>query len=67
MWDTGGDFLRPQTEGDKILVARNCHKAVYHGIYLRQLKPVYIYPDITRAGIQGQIRPDEIEGIKPRS
>lgn len=47
--------------GDKILVARNCHKAVYHGIYLRQLKPVYIYPDITRAGIQGQIRPDEIE------
>ena len=42
--------------GDKILVARNCHKAVYHGIYLRQLKPVYIYPDITRAGIQGQIR-----------
>ena len=47
--------------GDKILVARNCHKAVYHGIYLRQLKPVYIYPDITRAGIQGQIRPDEID------
>ena len=46
---------------DKILVARNCHKAVYHGIYLRQLKPVYIYPNITKAGIQGQIRPDDIE------
>lgn len=46
---------------DKILVARNCHKAVYHGIYLRQIKPVYIYPNITKAGIQGQIRPDDIE------
>ena len=30
--------------GDKILVARNCHKSVYHAIYLNELKPVYIYP-----------------------
>ena len=25
--------------GDKVLVARNCHKAVYHALYLRQLHP----------------------------
>lgn len=41
--------------GGKILVARNCHKAVYHAIYLRQLAPVYLYPVKTRCGIQGQI------------
>lgn len=43
-------------KGDKILVARNCHKAVYHGIYLRELHPVYVYPVITGFGLQGQIR-----------
>ena len=32
--------------GDKILVARNCHKAVYHAIEIRGLQPVYIYPDV---------------------
>lgn len=31
--------------GDCVLVARNCHKAVYHGLELRGLKPVYLYPD----------------------
>lgn len=31
-------------KGDKILVARNCHKSVYHAIYLNELKPVYLYP-----------------------
>lgn len=30
--------------GDKVIVARNCHKSVYHAIALRQLRPVYIYP-----------------------
>lgn len=31
--------------GEKIIVARNCHKAVYHAIRLLRLKPVYIMPD----------------------
>ena len=47
--------------GDRILVARNCHKAVYHGIYLRQLRPVFIYPNITKSGIQGQITASDVE------
>ncbi len=34
--------IRP---GGKILIARNCHKAVYHALYLRNLKPVYVYPE----------------------
>lgn len=31
--------------GDKLIIARNCHKAVYHAIRLLRLKPVYIMPD----------------------
>lgn len=30
--------------GDKVLVARNCHKSVYHAISLRGLIPTYLYP-----------------------
>ncbi|MEY8508916.1 aminotransferase class I/II-fold pyridoxal phosphate-dependent enzyme [Lachnospiraceae bacterium 42-17] len=29
---------------DTILVARNCHKSVYHAIYMNELDPVYVYP-----------------------
>ena len=29
-------------KGDKVLVARNCHRSVYHGIYLLGLEPVYL-------------------------
>lgn len=32
-------------KGDRILVARNCHKAVYHAMYLHELEPVYLYPE----------------------
>ncbi len=30
--------------GDSILIARNCHKAVYNAIRLLHLNPVYFYP-----------------------
>lgn len=46
--------------GDKVLVARNCHKAVYHALYLRQLHPVFTYPEVTRTGLQGQITEAQI-------
>lgn len=46
----------------QILVARNCHKAVYHAIYLRNLKPVYIYPQMdNELWINGGIFPDKVE------
>lgn len=47
-------------KGDRVLVARNCHKAVYHAIFLRELIPIYLYPRITHYGIQGQIAPDDV-------
>lgn len=31
--------------GDRIIVARNSHKAVYHAIRVLRLKPIYILPD----------------------
>ena len=49
-------------KGGKILVARNCHKAVYHAVYLRELQPVYIYPhEDPKLGINGGISPGRVE------
>ena len=43
---------------DKVLVARNCHKAVYNALFLHELMPVYIYPEYIEAwGISGGISP----------
>ena len=48
--------------GDTIIVARNCHKSVYNAIFLRGLKPVWIYPDeVEEFGIHGAMRPYEVE------
>lgn len=44
-----------------ILVARNCHKSVYHALFLRQLQAVYVYPKVTKIGIQGQVLAEDIE------
>ena len=30
--------------GDEVLIARNCHKSVYHAVEIFGMKPVYIYP-----------------------
>ncbi len=47
--------------GGKILTARNCHKAVYHAIYLNRLKAEYLYPEeIVEFGINGGIRADDV-------
>lgn len=49
-------------KGGRILIARNCHKAVYHGIYLRDLIPVYIYPQTDSIlGINGGICVSQVE------
>lgn len=31
--------------GDRILMARNCHKSAYHAVMLKQLEPVFVYPE----------------------
>ena len=48
---------------EKILVARNSHKSIYHGLFLRQLKAEYVYPVETSLGIQGQVTKEQIEEL----
>ena len=49
-------------QNGQILVARNCHKAVYHALYLRNLVPTYIYPQMdSKWWINGGISPDKVE------
>lgn len=46
----------------EILIARNCHKAVYHALYLRNLTPTYVYPQMDKKWwINGGISPDKVE------
>lgn len=51
-------------KGDKIIMARNCHKSVYNAVFLGELEPVYIYPQlIEEYGINGGILPQNIENL----
>ncbi|MCM1244961.1 MAG: aminotransferase class I/II-fold pyridoxal phosphate-dependent enzyme [Roseburia sp.] len=54
--------------GDRIVVARNCHRSVYHAIRLLELRPVYVYPEPAgsageRLGIAGEIRAEAVEQV----
>ena len=46
--------------GDRVLIARNCHKAVYHAAILRHLECAYIYPPLSEEGICGPVDPKEL-------
>ncbi len=46
---------------EKILIARNCHKAVLNAVSLRELDPVYVYPkECGILGVTGSVDPEEI-------
>lgn len=53
--------------GDRILMGRNCHKAVYHAVYLRELEAVYLQPEVLAGkdgwdfGLAGGIEPEAVE------
>lgn len=48
--------------GGKLLMARNCHKAVYHAAYLRGLETTYLYPSYEPfCGLNGGILPEDVE------
>ena len=50
--------------GGKLLTARNCHKSLYHAMYLREIVPVYIYPGTDReTGICRSIDPEEADRL----
>ena len=47
--------------GDKVLAARNCHKAVYQAVSMQGLAVEFLYPAITRGDLQGQITAAQVE------
>lgn len=54
-------------KGDTVLVARNCHKSVYHAIYLNELDPVYLYPGFsTDACLNTEISAGDVKGALER-
>lgn len=50
--------------GGKLLMARNCHKAVYHSALLRELEIIYTYPQQEgKSGLNCGLNPDSIEEL----
>ena len=48
-------------EGGKLILARNCHKAVYHAIELGQLTARWLTPPVDpQFGIYGSVRPADV-------
>lgn len=64
---TGGilSSIRAMTNfGDKIIVARNCHKSVYNAIELCGLIPEYILPELDeKYGIFTSVSPQQVETL----
>lgn len=49
-------------EGDRVLVARNCHKSVYNGLVLTCARVDWLMPETNDYfGIYGEITPEEVE------
>lgn len=49
-------------EGGTLIMARNCHRSVYHAVYLRRLTPVYLVPGTVGAvGIADVVTADQVE------
>ncbi len=48
--------------GGKVILARGCHKSVYHAIELCGLKPVYLAPPLDASfGIQASLSPAQVQ------
>lgn len=49
---------------DSIIIARNCHKAVYNSVYINQLEAKYIYPELNKQyGFYEEINLRELEDL----
>ena len=47
--------------GDRVLVARHCHKAIYHALELCGLEPVFLLPEtVPSFGLTGSITPEQV-------
>lgn len=47
--------------GDQVLVARHCHKAIYHALELCGLEPIFVLPPVEPTfGLAGSLTPDQV-------
>ncbi|MDY5845943.1 MAG: aminotransferase class I/II-fold pyridoxal phosphate-dependent enzyme [Bariatricus sp.] len=54
-------ILGSTRKGDKILVARHCHKSIHHAIYMNELVPRYLYPAFDEEMYwNGEIRAEDV-------
>lgn len=50
------------TKGSRLLMARNCHKSVYHAVYLQELRTTFLYPRVNSVyGIAEGIDSESVE------
>ena len=48
--------------GDKVLLARHCHKAIYHAVEICGLEPVFLLPPVEPTfGLAGSVTPQQVE------
>lgn len=48
--------------GDKIIVQRNCHKSVFHGMIMARATPVFLVPAVDLAtGVAAGVRREDVE------
>lgn len=46
----------------KILMSRNCHKSVYHAVFMNELNPVYLYPEFSdQMQLNGEIQAEDVK------
>ncbi len=48
-------------KNSKFIMARNCHKSIYHAAELLDLNPIYIYPKTDENGIFSSVSPAQIK------
>lgn len=50
--------------GKKLIIARNCHKAVYNAAFLNRMQLYYVYPKIIEEyGMAGAVTADDLEEV----
>ena len=48
--------------GDTVIVARNCHRSVYHALEIVRARPVFVMPEVdAETGIAGSFKPEAVE------
>ena len=60
---TGGVLAAIQSVtaiGDNIIIGRNCHKSVYNAVEIRNLQPIYLYPESV-GSFDGGYSPEELD------